>query len=509
MRLLLICATVLQVAAVVYCVALLRIHRTAATAWLCLLGTLLSMLAWRVVVSTGIVPGPAFTVLIAIWGSVTALLAMFFFGREVARGRRAEAQRDALLESERAARTEAERASRIKDQFLATLSHELRTPLAAILGWCAILRSPNRPADDGKAVDTIERNARLQAALVEELLDLSRLHAGSLHLELAPVRLDVPVSNALDGVRPMAAAKNITIELACDDPPPVVTGDAGRLQQVAANLLVNGVKFSTPGGTIRVRVGSEGNDAVLRVEDDGMGIEPAFIARLFEPFWQGDSTQTRRHGGLGLGLSIVSRLLQLHGGSVSASSDGPGTGASFVVRLPRRMAFEALPPAAPAGATDPSGASTRLDGITAVLVDDEADMRDVLVRLLEQAGAGVEALASGETIGEVLRRRRPDVLLLDIGMPDEDGYALLQRIRRSGLPGAEAPAISVTAHAREVDRQRALASGFHAHLAKPVDVEMLLATVRTVVDGDRSRRAAAPQKGPEAGGRRRVDSGAN
>jgi signal transduction histidine kinase len=340
MRSLLVVATALQVAAVVYCTLLLRRHQNAATAWLCLLGVLLSMLVWRVVMTTGATPGVVFNTSIAIWGSVCAVLAMFFFGREVAMRERAEAERDRLVTTERIARSEAERANRVKDDFLATLSHELRSPLAAMLGWCALARKRELSPDVARAIDTIERNARVQARLVDDLLDATRMQTGSLHLELAPVALDAPVLAALEALRPIAEAKRLQFQYSCESPPPVVLGDASRLQQIASNLLVNAVKFTPDGKSIAVTLAAAGEHAVLTIADQGIGIDPAFKPQLFQRFRQADAGNARKQGGVGLGLSIVSSLVQLHHGTVHAESDGRGAGATFVVRLPRSKAGE-------------------------------------------------------------------------------------------------------------------------------------------------------------------------
>jgi signal transduction histidine kinase/ActR/RegA family two-component response regulator len=478
MQRLFVVAAALQVAAVVYCGLLLRRHRNAAAAWICLLGALLSMLVWRVVMTTGATPGPIFNTSIAIWGSVCALLAMFFFGREVARRERAETERDRLLTSERAARSDAERASRIKDDFLATVSHELRSPLAAMLGWCVIAKKGDLSPDVARAIDTIERNARTQARLVDDLLDATRMQAGSLHLELMPVTLDAPVLAALEDVRPAADAKQLTMRYACADPVPVVIGDASRLQQIASNLLVNAVKFTPRGRAIDVRVAVDGDHAELIVADEGIGIDPEFRSQLFQRFRQADGGHSRRHGGVGLGLSIVSSLVALHQGEISAQSDGLDTGATFIVRLPLASAATALP-AVDAEDAGASGESRSLAaGIRVIVVDDEPDVRTATAAMLERAGATVLALESGASMEEAIAEFRPDVLVLDIGMPGEDGYSLIRRIRRLPSWSGGIPAVSLTAHARDEDRQRALNHGFQAHLAKPVNVGLLLATIR-------------------------------
>lgn len=470
----------MQVAAVVYCVLLLRRHRIAATAWACLLGTMLSMLTWRVVVTIGVTPGPGFNTVVAIWGSVCAVLAMYFFARAVERRERAELERDQLLASERAARSEAERANRIKDEFMATLSHELRSPLAAILGWCAILRKADTGTDPRRAVDTIERNARVQTRLVDDLLDATRMQTGSLPLDTAPVSLDACVVAALEAVRPAADAKPVTLRYDAPASALVVMGDASRLQQIASNLLVNAVKFTPEGRSVQVTLRPVNGYAELVVADEGIGIDRDFMASLFQRFRQADTGNARRHGGLGLGLAIVSTLVTLHKGDVHATSDGPGTGATFTVRLPLATG--------PFAQTDvrrdvaPPGVDHDLDGVRVIVVDDEEDLRGAVSALLEQAGATVLALESGATIDTAIAEFRPDVLVLDIGMPGEDGYSLIRRVRR--LPpsqGGTIPALSLTAHALDEDRRHAIDSGFQDHLPKPVNLPLLVSSIRTLV----------------------------
>jgi signal transduction histidine kinase/CheY-like chemotaxis protein len=497
MQILLVVATALQVAAVVYCAVLLRRHRNAPMAWVCLLAALVSMLVWRIVMTTGITPSLIFNTTIAIWGSVGAVLAMFFFGREIARRERAEAERDRLLASERVARTDAERASRVKDDFMATLSHELRSPLAAMLGWCAIARKGELPADIEKAIDTIERNARLQSRLVDDLLDATRLQAGSLHLDLAPVALDVPVLAAIEGVRPSAETKRLQIRYKCADHIPTVTGDSSRLQQIASNLLVNAVKFTTAGKTIDVLLASNGDYAELTVADEGIGIDPAFKPQLFQRFRQADTGNSRRHGGLGLGLSIVSSLVELHHGEVHAKSDGPGTGATFVVRLP--LSKTAVQPPVDVEDLAKTAALPSIAGIRVIVVDDEPDVRGAVAGLIQRAGAEVLALESGASIEAAIADFHPHVLVLDIGMPGEDGYALIRRIRRLGKSaGGDIPAISLTAHARDEDRRHAMELGFQAHLSKPVNVAQLLTTIARVASEPGNRLRVHPGAGTDA-----------
>lgn len=474
MQTLLVIATVLQLVAVGYGVLLLRRHRAAGTPWFFLLATLLSMLSWRVVITTGISPGPWFTTVIAIWGSVGALLAMFFFGRDATLRARAERERDDLLQRERAARLEAERASQVKDRFLATLSHELRTPLTAILGWCAILRATDLSGEADRGLEIIERNARAQARLVEDLLDATRIQTGALQLDRSPLAFGGPVAAAVEAIRPHAALRRIIIDHQADTDTPMVFGDASRLQQVVSNLLVNAVKFSPDGATVRVLLERSATDAVLRIVDTGVGIPHDFLPQLFQPFQQADASHTRRHAGLGLGLSIVATLVRMHDGHVEAASDGPGHGAVFIVRLPIWEPATAARRAPPT--VEPDAPAARLDGTRILVVDDEPDVRTAVVTLLERHGATVTALDSGAGIEAALRASRPHVLLFDIGMPVEDGYALLRRVR--ALPdGAEVPAVSLTAHAREEERRRALAAGFAAHLPKPLDVHLLVTTL--------------------------------
>ncbi|MFO1457140.1 MAG: ATP-binding protein [Steroidobacteraceae bacterium] len=488
---LLVAAAVMQGLAVLYGIHLLSRRQGASGAWLLLLGAMCSMLAWRIAVVSGVELPGFFNPLIAIWGSSCMVGAMFLFGREVAARRAAEQQRDALLGRERLARAEAERANRLKDEFLATLSHELRSPLAAILGWSAVLRrsSPPRAEDVERALEVIERNARLQAGLVEDLLDVTRLQAGALHLELENLALEAPVRAAVQAARPLAEARAIRLELRAPAVSPRVRGDATRLQQVVGNLVGNAVKFTPQGGRIEVRLEELPDRARLMVADDGEGIEPDFLPFVFERFRQADGTSTRRHGGLGLGLSIVQQLVRLHGGEIVVASAGRDRGTTFTVTLPLAAApapraVREVAAVAGVAAHDPAVAGGRiagaaLAGVRLLLVDDEADVRAAIGLLLTQAGAEVVALESGADIEQALQRHRPDVLLMDIGMPGEDGYGVIERVRR--LPasaGGATPAISLTAHARNEDRARALAAGFDGHLPKPIEVVALLEAIQ-------------------------------
>ena len=472
-------AALLQAGAVIYGVYLLTRRRSATGAWLFLLGAMTSMLAWRVMVVTHVTPPPFFNPLIAIWGSTCMVGAMFLFGREVEARQRVEAQRDALLESERAARVEAEHSSRAKDEFLATLSHELRSPLAAILGWCAVLKrgsAATRDVEHGLAV--IDRNARAQSRLVDDLLDVARMSSGNVHLSAELLPLAGPVRAAVQAVLPRADARLVRVDVHIDGDGPTVLGDADRLRQVVTNLLENAVRFTPAGGRVQVALVERDGSAELSVTDTGEGIEPDLLPHVFTRFRQGDGSTTRRHGGLGLGLSIVEHLVRMHGGTVRAESEGVGRGATFFVTLPAR----------PAGATLGASANDSqtllgqpLQGLRLLVVDDEEDVRTAVARILEQLGAAVTAVADGSRIQAHLAEIQPHVLILDIGMPGEDGYTLMRRVRQ--LPadeGGRIPAISLTAHARNEDCARALGAGFNGHLAKPVDVPRLAATIRSL-----------------------------
>jgi signal transduction histidine kinase/CheY-like chemotaxis protein len=483
---LLLIAASLQCIAVVYGVYLLSRRKGAAGAWLCLIGGMSSMLVWRVVMVSGVTPPSFFNPLIAIWGSTFMVAAMFLFGREVAARQRAETERDALLDSERAARIDAERAGHAKDEFLATLSHELRSPLAAILGWCAVLlRAPGSATDVERAIRIIKRNARAQSRLVDDLLDMTRIRAGSLRLSVATIPLDVPARAAVTAARPLADEKSLQLELLGDTDAPLIDGDADRLRQIVTNLVENAIKFTPPGGTVSVSLRAVNDQAELSVTDTGDGIDPDFLPHVFTRFRQADSSTTRRHGGLGLGLSIVDHLVRMHGGTVRAESDGLGHGATFRVTLPlashARDAVDTLQRLR----TSIPLIGRPLAGIRVLIVDDEEDLRGAAQRLLEHHGAIVETLASGRTIRERLMRYRPHVLLIDIGMPDEDGYSLIRRVRQfSADEGGWTPAISLTAHARNEDRDRALAAGFTEHLPKPIDVPQLVSSIRALARVD-------------------------
>lgn len=401
----------------------------------------------------------------------------------------AEAQRSAqerkqLLESERAARAEAERASTLKDEFLATLSHELRTPLSSIFGWVHVLRRKTDPADATlrKGVDVIERSTRVQMQLIEDLLDMSRITSGKLKLEPAPVAPVSFVQAALDVLAPVAANAGVRLELALDEPGALVLGDAGRLQQVVWNLVSNAIKFSKPGDVVRAQVGGDAQWARIVVSDQGAGIAPEFLPHVFERFRQADGSSTRRYGGLGLGLSIVRHLVEMHGGKVSARSDGPGTGAQFEILLPRHDSHGSAA-AAPSLLRIASG-DLELDGLHVLVVDDQPDMRDLIVRVLSDAGARTCAASDARSALEAFHQHRPRVVISDIGMPDTDGYSLVRQLRAASAANPrELRVIAVSAFARAEDRQRALDSGFDVYLSKPIEVQALLETVAQLAQG--------------------------
>jgi signal transduction histidine kinase/CheY-like chemotaxis protein len=391
-----------------------------------------------------------------------------------------EDEREMLLESERAARTEAERANRVKDEFLATVSHELRTPLNAILGWTQLLgRSHHDAAAVAEAVAVIDRNARLQAELIEDLLDMSRIISGKLRLNMQPVDLEAVITAAIASVQPAASAKQIRIqkEFPGPSPGPPTTGDPARLQQVIWNLLTNAVKFTPQGATVTVTLRRSEGLAEIRVADTGSGLDPAFIPHMFERFRQADSSTTRKHGGLGLGLAIVKHLVERHSGSVEAENvPGPGgrpAGAAFTIRLPVTASLEETP--RPGGEQAAWCESVDLTGLKVMVVDDDADARRLLKRLLGECKAVVTTASSGREALQLLPSVHPDVLVSDIGMPEMDGYEFIARVRR--VAGEQLPAAAVTAFGRSEDKRRALAAGYQTHIAKPIEPSQLLAVV--------------------------------
>jgi signal transduction histidine kinase/ActR/RegA family two-component response regulator len=397
---------------------------------------------------------------------------------------RLEQARKQLLEREQAARASAEEANRLKDQFLAVVSHELRTPLNAIVGWSDMLGK--RGLDEElreRAVLGIGQSARRQAQLIEDLLDVARITSGKLRLDRSLVDLRATVRDAVEIVQPTAQARRIGIVVDFDRSSGEVFGDGARLQQIALNLLSNAVKFTLEGGTVRASVRGAGDFVELRVSDTGKGIAPEFLPWVFEPFRQGDPGAARLHAGLGLGLSIVKTLVEAHNGHVSAHSAGEGRGATFTVLLPATTASErsqasASRRQAPAAAAARS--DTSLDGLSVLLVDDDDECREVVAAQLQSSRAYVLTASSAAEAMDLLQRKHVDVLLADIGMPEEDGYQLIRRVRAFASPTASIPAAAITAFARDEDRRAALAAGFQLHLPKPVDAESLVSAVASL-----------------------------
>jgi PAS domain S-box-containing protein len=381
-----------------------------------------------------------------------------------------QTEREALLRREQRARLEAEDASRLKDEFLATVSHELRTPLNAITGWTAVARMQGSdPAAVQRALEIIERNARAQKQLIEDLLDVSRIITGKLKLELGPVDVRRVAEAALDTAQAAAAAKNIALLLRCDTDLPVIAADFTRLQQVVWNLLANAVKFTPEGGSVSVAVTRDRHEVEIAVHDTGEGIAPEFLPFVFDRFRQADGSITRRHGGLGLGLAIVRHIVELHGGRVRVESQAVGHGSTFIVRLPApENVVQGLRSAA-SGLLD----SAILAGLRLLVVEDDRDTLRMLEELLQGYGARVRAVSSAAEALAALEGEVFDLLVADVAMPDMDGYTLIHAIRERGGELARLPAVALTAYGRLADRLRALSAGFQNHVAKPADPEEL------------------------------------
>ena len=393
--------------------------------------------------------------------------------------------RSKLLASEKLARSEAERANRLKDEFLATISHELRNPLNAIMGWAHMMRLGKlTPANSERAVETIYRNAKSQAQLVADLLDVSRIISGKLRLDVRTIDLIYIVNAALDSIRPAADAKGIRLQTMLDPAAGPISGDADRLQQIVWNLLTNAVKFTPKGGRIQVKVQRIDSHVEIVVSDSGVGISKEFLPYVFDRFRQADASTTRIHGGLGLGLSIVHQLVDLHGGTASVHSEGEGTGATFTITLPfvgviNSQKEEATQPAQEK--ITPFEGLPSLQGLKVLVVDDEADTREVIREVLKECGSEVILSRSAAEALEAIEQFKPDILISDLGMPDEDGYSLISKIR--ALPaerGGQIPAAALTAYARAEDRMRVLRSGFQFHLPKPVDSAELVTVVASL-----------------------------
>jgi len=412
-------------------------------------------------------------------GEVLGVVLVF---RDISERKRMESERERLLSSAQAAQKEAEQANRLKDEFLATASHELRTPLTAVVGWSRMLRTGKLDAENSaRALEAIERNATLQTKLIDDLLDVSRIITGKLILDRRAIEMAHVLSDAVNTVRPAADAKHITIVTSFDAETGPVLGDANRLQQVVWNLLSNAVKFTPKNGRIEVGLQRVNSQAEISVRDSGEGISSEFLPYVFDRFRQGDGKTTRLHSGLGLGLAIVRQLVELHGGTVNAHSDGPGRGATFEMRLPVLSinlvpgSKSALSASTLTGARVTDGLSIecqpRLDGVRVLVVDDDSDTRQMLKAVLSECQAHVIIAASAAEAIEEIERRKPDVLVSDLGMPEQDGYELIKKVRgmESADHTARIPALALTAYAKAEDRVRALASGYQVHLSKPVE----------------------------------------
>ena len=401
---------------------------------------------------------------------------------EIEERRKIEKERVQLLKREQAARVEAERANRLKDEFLATLSHELRTPLNAIMGWAHVLNQSSHDRDTvQRAANVIRQNATSQAQLIDDILDVSRIVGGRLVIESGLVPAKQVIEDAVNSLMPAAAAKSIKVNCDLTDGLNVL-GDRDRLQQVVWNLVSNAFKFTPKGGSVTVRLAENDGDVQIEVADTGIGIAGDFLPFVFDRFRQADSSMSRRHSGLGLGMAIVRHLVELHGGTVTVESPGENQGTTFRLRLPKHtgpVPDEVPTPGRPLPDDVPVADLERLNGIHVLIVEDDTDSRNVLALLLQRLGALVEAVPSAKEAYERLSKRRPDVLVSDIGMPDEDGYSLIRRVR--DLTGEHRiPAIALTAYARKQDAEAAIGAGYDQHLPKPVAPADLIKAIRSV-----------------------------
>lgn len=396
-----------------------------------------------------------------------------------------------LFESARKARKEAEMANRLKDEFLATVSHELRTPLNAILGWSRVLRSGKLDEQSAaRALETIERSARAQGQIIEDILDVSRIITGKLRLDVSPVEISPAIEAAIDSLRPTAEARGIRLESVLDSGPNPVLGDSNRLQQIIWNLLSNAIKFTPKGGRVQIALERINSYLEVTVSDTGQGINREFLPYVFERFRQADSSTTRLHGGLGLGLAIVRHLVELHGGSVTAHSPGENLGSTFIVRFPLAIMREGGNQWDEQNSSrfhqTPEGAfstefGSELTGVRVLVVDDEADARELLSVILQQCGAEVRAASSTQKALQELKEWKPNILVSDIGMPEHDGYELIKEVRAlESEHGGDIPAIALTAYARSEDRLKALRSGFQTHLSKPIEPAELVAIIASL-----------------------------
>jgi PAS domain S-box-containing protein len=401
--------------------------------------------------------------------------------RDITDRKRAEAELERLLASEKQLRRQAEEASRLKDEFLAVVSHELRSPLNAITGWASLLLMRQLDDRTKHAIETILRNAQTQTQLVADLLDVSRIVTGQLRLKVRSFQLIPVIEASIEVVRPASEAKSIRIETILDPSAGQIAGDPDRMQQIFWNLLSNAVKFTPKGGRIQVRLQRINSHVEVVVSDTGRGIDPKLLPFVFERFRQGDSSTTREHGGLGLGLAIVRHLVELHGGVVNAYSDGAGKGAEFIVQLPTLVSARTSQPGEervhPSAGGNLSGGVPALTGVRVLVVDDERDAREIISVILGEAGAEMATASSTREALDLVERWKPDVLISDIGMPGESGYDLIRKVR--ALPadkGGQTPAIALTAYARVEDRLKILSAGFQMHVPKPIE-PIELATV--------------------------------
>jgi signal transduction histidine kinase len=393
---------------------------------------------------------------------------------------RTEAELREALEQARAAQHAAEEAGRVKDEFLAILSHELRTPMTAVLGWLRVMRTAMlSPEQHANALEIVERNAQLQVQLVNDLLDVSRIITGKLELEQQIVPLDHVLRNAVESARPAAAARALSLELAAPPGAWAVRGSAGRLAQVVGNVLANAVKFSRDGGRVEVRLARRGGRAVVTVRDEGEGMSPELLPHVFDSFRQADGSARRRHGGLGLGLAIVKSLVELHGGQVYARSDGPDKGSEFAIELP--LLDAALAGSARGETLRPREPS--LKGVRILVVDDQADHRELVAYIVSEKGAAARTAGTADEAVQIAREWRPDVAVLDVGMPAVDGYQLLLQLRQSLDATAQSlPALALSGFAAPSDAAQALRAGFQAHLAKPFVPAALVAAIAGLVE---------------------------
>jgi len=391
----------------------------------------------------------------------------------------------------------ADMATRARDEFLATVSHELRTPLTSMIGWIDLLRNENNAELFDEGLETIDRNAHAQARLIEDILDFSRINAGKLRLQIRPIELDDVIASAVDVVRPGAVAKGIRLDVVLDPNAGIVSGDPDRLQQVIWNLLSNALKFTPRGGRVQVRLERVDSHIAVKISDSGEGIPPEFLPHVFDRFSQADTTSTRIHSGLGLGLGIVRHLVELHGGTVQGSSDGAGQGSTFTVLLPLAIAHQQkvehdksplLPAREPRRTVSPNR-SEDLTGVSILVVEDNNDARHLLTTILKRSGATVASAEGPHVAYGLISQSRPDIIISDIEMPLEDGYSFIRKVRQQESPDDRIPAIALTAYSRGVDRVRALAAGFQMHIGKPVEPAELIAAVKSLLQTSRLRDA--------------------